>query len=171
MARRLLVPLLAGLLVTALMGPGVTAGAEPRATVTRTIMIPVSAFNPNRDGADFLDNGSYLSRESSNGFFRAPLSLPVPEANIRKITLYAYDANPAGYACLSLRRHRPADHALEELGQVCTTNEILGYQDVYATDLSPRRLSRATAAATLWLTVQGTNVAIYGVKVTYSYES
>ena len=174
MSRKIWVPVAVALLVAMFVGPGGVTATEPRLT-TASIMIPASAFHPTSDDVDYK-NEAYLKANSAtgvNGYFQAPLVFPVPVVNIKRITLYAYDRISNGQACLQLRRSRPPLHETLTAGQVCTGSTSSGAVTVFTTDISPRRVDTANAAAYLWVSVTGTgatdDVAVRGVRVTYSY--
>jgi hypothetical protein len=171
-AGRLWIPVLVGLLVAGVSGVGsgrAVAAVEPRVT-TVSIMIPASAFIPNRDDCDY-DNGGYRLQVTSGtcGFY-LPLSFPVPVVNIKRITLYAYDNDPLNQVCVKLYRARPADADRDNTGgSLCTSDDAVAPQAPYQTAFNPRRVATAFQAAYLWAGLYGPTVAFYGVKVTYSY--
>jgi hypothetical protein len=89
--QRLLIAGLVGLVALLLIGPGgnrVTA-AEPRVT-TASVMVPAAAFVPSAGSFDYLNNG-WAASAAHRGAFVAPLSFPVPEVSVRKLTIYAHD--------------------------------------------------------------------------------
>ena len=106
--RRLWVPLLVAVLVAGVLGVGGggAVAVEPRVT-TRSIMIPAGAFIPTEDDNDYMSNGIALSVESGVGRFTAPILVPVPVVNIKKITLYAYDNDAADTLCVYMYRAAP----------------------------------------------------------------
>jgi hypothetical protein len=67
------------------------ASAAPRAAVvTKYLMIPAAAFNPEEDGLNYYSLGYNLS---GTGVFVAPVYLP-PGARVRLIKIFAWDLNP-----------------------------------------------------------------------------
>lgn len=169
--KRLWVPVLAGLLVAGLLGVGGggAVAAEPR-TVTASIMIPTAAFIPAYDGIDYSNWGPHITVGSTGGAFAAPLSFPVPVVTIRRITLYAYDNDPAANVCASLLRSRPAAGVEDNAGGVCTVNSPDDPQTVYTTAMNPRQVNTAFHSPYLWVSLSGPGVWIYGVKITYTYD-
>ena len=170
---RLWIPLLVGCLVAVLLGPAggsaVTA-TEPR-TVTASIMIPAAAFIPTRDDWDYYNGGLYLNAATGNSMFQAPLAFPVPQLNIRRITLYAFDDTAAQDVCASLIRSDPRNGAYGTgMGQVCTSDSALTPQVATTTAISPRRINTATYGPHL-LVIVDPETTLYGVKVTYTYET
>jgi hypothetical protein len=168
-SRRLWVPVLVALLVATLIGPGMMAGAEPRVTVTKTIMIPAAAFNPGEGGYNYLNDGYRLVMPTGGGVFIALLDFPVPEVNIKKITLYARDTGLGG-VCVELNRVRPATGSEDVMGSICTSDSAANPQVVYTTAISPRQVDTAFQGAYLAVSQSYPSVNFYGVKITYSYE-
>jgi hypothetical protein len=169
--RRLWVPVVVGLLVAGVsgVGGGGAVAAEPRLT-TASIMIPASAFIPGRDDSDYDNGGDSLQVTSGTGDFIAPLSFPVPVVNIKRITLYAYDNDPSSHVCIKLYRARPTDASQDSTGgSFCTSDVYIAPQVLYKTAFSPSRVDTASQSAYLWVYLTGPAVALYGVKVTYSY--
>ncbi|MFH1329360.1 MAG: hypothetical protein ABIJ48_01680 [Actinomycetota bacterium] len=167
--RRLWVPVLAALLVAALIGPGVVSAAEPRAT-TGKIMIPAAAFIPTDDNHDYSNNGASLWTISASGNFTAPLTFPVPVVNIRKIVLYAYDNTGAGPLCARVYRASPPTAGQLHLGFVCTTDSPVSPQVVSTTAISPRRVNTAVTGPYLWVSIAD-GTTFLGVSVLYSYDA
>jgi hypothetical protein len=168
---RLWIPMLVGLLVAGLLGVGGggAVAAETRVT-TASIMIPAAAFIPAQDDYDYTNNGYGLQVTSGTGGFIAPLSFPVPVVNIKRITLYAYDNDPSNQVCVKLYRARPADADRDNTGgSLCTSDVYTAPQVLYQTAFNPRRVTTASQSAYLWVGLYGPTVALYGVKVTYSY--
>jgi hypothetical protein len=165
------VPVLVGLLVAALLGPGMVAGAEPRVTVTRSIMIPGVAFNPMNEHQEY-DMGISAVMGSATGTTTlfAPLWFPVTVVSIKKITLYAYDGSTGGDVWLWLdRAYPPGVTSTDPLGQVGTAGSI-GKQVVSTTVISPRQTNTANYALMLRVEIRP-GTSLYGVKVTYSYDA
>jgi hypothetical protein len=169
--RRLWVPVPVGLLVAALIGPGGIAGAEPRVTVAKAIMIPAAAFIASSDGWEYTNNGVSLSTDVGWGAFSAPLSFPVPVVNIKRVTAYIFDNDSSGQICVRLYRTRPVDGQEDYAAQVCSTDLTADPAAAYTTVISPRRVTTAFQGVYLWVQLFGPNVKLYGVKVTYSYET
>lgn len=171
MARRnrIWIPVLVGLLVAVLFGPAGVAATEPR-VVTASIMIPAAAFVPSNNEWAYSSNGNFLQVSSGGlgyGHFFAPVQLPVPEATITRITLYAYDNHPAQVG-VSLYRVRPAAAIEKALGAAGTTDSTADPQAPQAT-ISGGLVSAATQGAYLHLSITGTGVRLYGVRITYTY--
>ena len=170
LTRKFTTPLLAGLLVAALLGMsrgGDSAIAAPQARTGGKIMIPAAAFIPTTDNWDYANNGSTLYTISSGGGFTAPLVFPVPVVKIKKIILYAYD-NSTGEVCATLYRSSPPIANELWLGNVCTTDSTANPQVVSTTAISPRQVNTAVTGPYLWVSIgDGTN--LYGVSVLYSY--
>jgi len=167
------VMLLALLVTVALSVPGdggQAAAVEPR-TVTASLMIPAAALVPIVDSYDYTNNGYDLKVDSDHGYFTAPVFFPVPVVNIRRITLYAWDNNGAAQICIWLYRARPAAGGGDSQGSVCTGNSAANPQAPYTTAISSRRVNTASQAAYLWVRITAPGVALYGLKVTYSYET
>jgi hypothetical protein len=122
----LFVPVLVTLVVLAVsLHPSATvtrkASAAPRAAVvTKYLMIPAAAFNVQRDGLDFKNNGHNLRMESGSGSFVTPVNLP-QGARIRSIKLFAHDANTVYDICVSLHESYPKSGSVSSKGHVCTT--------------------------------------------------
>jgi len=167
--KRLWVPLLVALLVAVLLGPGVVAGAEPRATVTRSIMIPGAAFTPIDDQQDYsVGVSGVMGGAMGTTTLFAPLWFPVTVVNIKKITLYAYDGSATGDLWLWLNRaYPPGVTSMEPLGQVGTAGSI-GTQVVSTTVISPRQTNTANYALMLHVEIRP-STRLNGVKITYSY--
>jgi hypothetical protein len=169
--RRLWGPVLAGLLVAVLLSPagGAVMATEPRVT-TANFMIPAAAFIPSNNEWSYSNNGNFLQVNSGGlgyGHFFTPVQLPVPEATITKITLYAYD-NHAAQVTVSLYRVRPAAANEKALGAAGTTDSMANPQAAQAT-VSGGLVSAATQGAYLHLGISGTGVRFYGVRITYTY--
>jgi hypothetical protein len=163
--------LVAGVLVAGVLGVGGggAVAAEPRVT-TASIMIPASAFIPNRDDCDYDNSGDSLQVTSGTCGFIAPLSFPVPVVDIKRITLYAYDNDKSSQVCVKLYRARPVDGSQDSTGgSLCTSDVYTAPQVLYKTAINPRRVNTASQGAYLWVYLTGPTVALYGVKVTYSY--
>jgi len=169
--RRLWVPLLAGLLVTGVLGAG-GGGAlavEPR-TVVANVIVPPSAFQPRTTTEDFYIGSQQLWMVSGSGTFVAPVSFPVAEVRIRKITLYAYD-NGTGQVGLELHRTSPATGAFAFQGGLSTTDAADDPAVGTTTDFAPRLVNTAVHGLVLELWLSDPSVRVYGVKVTYSYDA
>ena len=171
--RRLWVPVLAALLVAALVGPtGVTA-AEPRAT-TGTITVPGAAFGPREDDNGFINDGYQVVvvGPSTDGEFVAPLFFETNEVVIRKITLYAYD-NGSGSVCVTMNRSTPASGSDEEMGEVCSTGAATGIRSfvLSGADMANKRITAAYGPYLhLWLPgTYSSGYSFYAVKIVYSY--
>ena len=169
---RLWIPLLVGLLVAGALGVGGggAVATEPRVT-TASIMVPASAFIPTKDDFDYDNGGDSLQVTSGTGAFIAPLSFPVPVVNIKKITVYAHDNTASALISASVYRSRPADGEEDHAGSVATVDSSADPQVVSMTAISPRRVTTATHGPYLWVWFTGSGVRLYGVKVTYSYET
>lgn len=165
LTRRLWAPVLVGLLVAGLLGPAAGTAVEPR-TVTASIMVPVAAFTPSGDNWDYDNYGDSLVMGTGPGAFAAPLSFPVPEVSIKRITLYAQRG-----ICVHLFRARPAAGVAEHTGTACTADDTSATQTVYTTTISPRQVNTAFHSPYLWVYFSAPNVVFYGVKVTYTYEA
>jgi hypothetical protein len=166
---RLWIPVLVGLLVAMLLGPARVTAVEPR-TATASIMIPAASFIPSNHQWAYTNNGNFLQVDSGGlgyGHFFAPVQLPVPEATITRITLYAYDNHPAQVG-VSLYRVRPAAATEKALGAAGTTDSTADPQAPQAT-ISGGLVSAATQGAYLHLSITGTGVRFYGVRITYTY--
>jgi len=167
------VPLLVGLLVAVLIGPGggaVTA-AEPRLT-TQSIMVPAAAFTPSADTFQYLNNGWII--EAQSGVFVAPLQFPVQQVSIRRLTIYAYDHMSTGGqttdVCVYLFRSAPANAAVITQGEVCTFGSSATDPQIFSTTaISPRSVNTAVHGSYLWVFIPDGDTRFYGVKVTYSY--
>jgi hypothetical protein len=168
-SRRLWVPLLVALLVAALIGPGVMTGAEPRATVTRALMIPAAAAIPGWSDMDYSNNGGTLTLGSGIGTFSIPLSFAVPVVTLKRITLYAYDNGPGSQASANLWRTYPPEAAQAWLGTAATIDGADDPQTVTTTTISPRTVNTANYGLFLAVHLSGT-AKFYGVKILYSYE-
>ena len=171
--RMLSTVLLLALMVAAVLsvpGDRGQAGAvEPRET-TASIMIPAAAFIPSTGEWSYGNNGNWLSVNSGGlgyGHFTAAVSFPVPVVTIKRITLYAYDNNPA-QVCVGPYRARPAIASESALGTVCTTDSTADPQAPYRV-ISGGLISTATQSLYLHLSISGHGVLFYGAKITYSY--
>ena len=171
--RRRWIPVLVALLVAVLLGPaggGAVTAVEPR-TVTASIMIPAAALVPITDGYDYVNNGYDLYVGSDHGYFTAPVLFPVPLVSIRRITLYAWDDSADAYICVWLYRATPAAAGEGSQGQACTTNSAADPQAPYGTATRPRQVNTAFHGSYLWVRISAPGVRLYGVKVTYAYET
>jgi hypothetical protein len=171
--RRLWVPLLVGLLVAALIGPGMVAGAEPRVTVTKALMIPAAAAIPISTYMEYNNVGSQVRIEGSGeGGFTVPLSFPVSVVTIRRITVYAYDNDASHDVGVALRRTYPPDNTEVGLGWVTTSGaSTADPQSVTSSAISNRTVSTANYGLFLWIQMAGGSTRLYGVKILYSYEA
>lgn len=171
--KALWMPVLVGCLVAVLIGPGMTAGAESRATESVTVVIPAAAFRPSNDSVDYSGGGDELVTDSGSGSFFAPVYFQAPSVTIKKVTFYAVDAG-SGNLVLGLYRTQPAvEHSTTQLGEVYTTGSSWGMQVITLSDLTDRRITGAYGAV-LAVYLPGTYPNGYkflGAKVTYSYET
>ncbi|MFH1330371.1 MAG: hypothetical protein ABIJ48_06970 [Actinomycetota bacterium] len=170
LTRKITVPLLAGLLVAALVGMspgGDSAIAAPQARTGGKIMIAAASFIPTTDNWDYSNNGYSLATTGNSGNFTAPIPFPVPVVNIKKIILYAYD-NGAGSVCATVYRASPPTGNELNLGAVCTTDQVAYPQDPSTSAISPRRANTALVGPYLWVTVPE-EAQFFGVSVLYSY--
>ncbi len=170
-SRRLWVPLLAAILIAALVGPagGAAGAAEPRLT-TRTITIPAGAFSAASDNIDFVNYGSELSTESGGGNFVAPLFFEAPQVTVKKITLYAYD-NGGSDICLILYRTTPASGGQQIMGAACSTGASTTLpREFTMTTLNPKLITGGYGPYVM-LSLPGPNAgyAFFAVKITYTY--
>jgi hypothetical protein len=174
MMRRIWIPVLVGLLVAVLLGPagGAVAAAEPRVTVA-SIMVPAAAFTPTVDEADYLNAVNYLGVNNSGHYFFAPLSFASPEVSVRRITLYAYDndADASHEVCVWLYRSNPATAGAVFQGSVCTSDDAADPQAVFTTAIAPKTVNTAVHGSYLRIGINPGAERLYGVKVTYTYET
>jgi len=162
----LLLALLVAVLLSLPGEGGQAAAVEPRVT-TGSIVIPAPAFTPSGNQWNYSNNGNFLQVGTGYGHFFAPVQLPVPEATITRITLYAYDNHPA-QVCAVLYRIRPAVAVEKALGAACTTDSTASPQAPYAA-ISGGLVNQATQSAYLHLSISGTGVRFYAVKITFTY--
>ena len=169
---RLWIPVLAGLLVAVLLGPGAVAGAEPWATVTQAMMITASAAIPASDDLDYNDmSGVVMQVGAGGGVFTIPLSFPEPVVTIKRITAYLYDNAPSTNVGVSLRRIYPPDGFATVLGEVETSGSSPAQpQAVTTTEISPRRVNTERYGLALRIDM-GPGTFFYGVKILYSYDA
>jgi hypothetical protein len=148
------------------------AGAEPRATVSVTVVVPAAAFRPTNDSVDYSGGGDELATDSGSGSFVAPVYFQAPSVTIKKVTFYAVDAG-SGNLILGLYRTQPAvEHSTIQLGEVYTTGSSWTMQAVTLSELGERRITGAYGAV-LAVYLPGTYPNGYkflGAKVTYTYE-
>jgi hypothetical protein len=119
--KRLWAALLVGLLVVGLLvglGDDEEAVAKQSRATLGKIMVPAAAFIPIEDER-YYNQGWKLTMTRYSGWFNAPLSFPVPQVSIRKITLIARD-NRSGETCVELKRAKPLAANEVPLGRVCT---------------------------------------------------
>jgi hypothetical protein len=162
---------LVGCLVAMLLGPGLTAGAEPRTVVTSALLIPATAAIPTEDGQDYAMSGSSLTVGSLGGRFAVPLSFPVPVVTIRRITVYAYDNSTMGGVVITLNRSDPRYHAEAMLCQIGTTGMSLDDpRTVASSEISEPTVNTATRGLYLRISMVSAT-RLYGVKILYSYET
>jgi hypothetical protein len=171
-AKRLSLLLVLGLLLAVLVGPGMVAGAGPRTTVVESIMIPAAEFLPTLDDWDY-QRGPSIFVESGVGRFTASIPLPALVVSIRRITLYAYDNSDSADVSVTLYRHAPAaGEDFVDLGGVATAGAAATDPQVqYTTAISPRTVDRTRFGLFLWLRIPEPGLKVYGVKVTYAYET
>ncbi|MFH1331349.1 MAG: hypothetical protein ABIJ48_11930 [Actinomycetota bacterium] len=172
--RKVGAPVLVGLLAAVLLTlPGasgkVTAAEEPRLTIGK-IMIPAAAFVPISDNPEYANYGVYLTGPE---YFVAPVSFPVQEVKVRKITLYAVDSTSGtvNQVCARLERSAPARNPYPPLwaGGVCTS-DITAYPQVVATTaISPRTVNAAFHSSWLYAYVGSDSVQLFTVQITYIY--
>jgi len=134
-------------------------------------MVPASAFIPTDDGTGYHHYGNYVAIKGASGSFVTPLSFPVPVVNIRRITLYAYDNSSGGYANLSWCRSYPPDGTAICSGYIATVGASPDTQAVTTADLDARRVNTAHHGAYLWVYIEDPTIKVYGVRVTYTYET
>ena len=167
--QRLWVPVVVGLLVAVLLGPagadGALAAAEPRVTVA-SIMIPAAVFIPFSDYVQY-QYGTFL-QAPSGGSFSAPVSFPVAEVDIRRITIYAYENSISWSTCAWMYRANPAVPVAAGLGAVCTQDSSADPQVRSSTAISPRHVDTAVHGPYVMVAL-APGTRLYGVKVTYSY--
>ena len=169
--RTLWVPVLVALLVAALIGPGITAGAEPRAAVSVTVVIPAAAFTPTDDSVDYSRGPGQLQTDTGSGTFAAPVFFEAPTVTIKKVTFYAIDAG-SGNLILGLYRTQPAQDQTIQLGEVYTTGSSWDMQTITLSSLTERKITGAYGA-TLNVYLPGTYPNGYrflGAKVTYTFQ-
>lgn len=172
-SRRLWSPVVAGLLVTGLLGVGGggAVAVEPR-TVTASLMVPASAFTPTSEAWDYWNYNSFLGMDAGSGAFVASLSFPVTVVSIKRITLYASDPSSADSVCVRLYRARPAAETGDwATPHICTVDSTDRPQTVYTTEISPRQVDTAFHGSHLWVNLSGPTVIFSGVRINYSYEA
>lgn len=173
-SRRLWVPALVGLLVAGLLGSdggaGAVAAGGARVT-TGKIMIPAAAFTPTDETWDYYNTGSHLRMLAGGGSFLAVIPFPVPEASIRRITLYAYDETNGSDICVQILRSSPAAGDFTAVaGQVCTSGTSPTNPQVqYTTGISPRAMNTERQGPFLFLSITGPGPKFYGVQVSFGY--
>ncbi|MFH1329899.1 MAG: hypothetical protein ABIJ48_04510 [Actinomycetota bacterium] len=170
-SRRLWAPALVALAVTALIGlptggDQVAAAGDAR-TIVANLMIPAGAFSPATDDVDFSNYGTRVRTITGSGTFVAPITFPVPEVRIRRITLYALDI-PAQAVAVELYRTSPATGSYVISGAVIGTG---GFGASTTTDIAPRLVKTAIHGAHLELYLSDPAAEAYGIKVTYAYET
>jgi len=158
--------LVAGLLLVPWGGDQAVA-KEPRATLGK-VMVPAAAFIPNSDNWDYRNSGYYLVAFGTTAQFAAPLWFPVPEVNIRKITLIAHHNMGGDNLCVALLRAQPLGGTESDAGEVCTASSTDDPQKVAKTDLSPRRVNTVNHGPYLLAEIPE-GKKLYGVQVVYSY--
>ena len=168
--RRLWVPILVALLVATLIGPGLTAGAEPRAVVTAAVAIPAGAAVPYSDDMDYYNHGDWAYLPSGSGTFVVPLSFPAQMVTIRRVTAYVADGD-AGYdVTMTLARTNPLLETTQTLATVSTTGSSPeDPQTITTTEIAPRTVNTANYSLCLKIAMGG-NTRLYGLKIVYSYE-
>ena len=163
-------PLLVWLLVAALLGPGVVAGAESRTTVTAALTITGSAALPVQEDMHYSTSLSVLNAWAEGLWFTVPLTFPAPVVTIKRITAYVYD-NSAWAVGVSLMRAHPPTGQDTTLGEIWSTGASLtAPRTVTSSEISPRTVN--TANYPLYLRIgmsEGTR--LYGVKILYTYET
>jgi len=145
---------------------GQAGAVEPRLT-TASMVIPAAAFTPSGNQWNYSNNGNFLRVGSGYGHFFAPVQLPLSEATITRITLYAYDNHPA-QVCAVLYRIRPATAVEKALRVACTTDSTADPRASPAV-ITGGLVNQGSQSAYLHLSISGTGVRLYGVKVTYTY--
>ena len=169
--RRLWVPVLVAALVAMLIGPSGVTAAEPR-PVWGTIMVPAAAFTPATGGGGYDNSGFYLRMFSGGTNFIAPLTFPVPVVKVRKLTLYAWDNSSAGVVCAFLGRAKPPTASVVYgQGDLCTSDSAEGPQVLSTTAISPRLVNTAVHGPFLSVYIEAPGLKLYGVAVTYTYET
>jgi hypothetical protein len=170
LSKRLWAVLLAAVLVAGLLvgfGDGEEAIAkEPRATIGK-IMIPPAAFSPLSDHSQYTNQGGYVIAGAPATKLVAPVSFPVPEVWIRKITLVAWDTM-GGNVCVRMSRAQPFRAVSRSISLVCTVEDPANPQRIATTELRNRRVNTVNHGPYLQLNLnQGT--FFYGVQVVYTY--
>ena len=173
--RRPWISLLVGVLVAVLLGPaggGVTA-TEPRTTVA-SIMVPAAAFVPDSEDWDYT-GGWYLAAPATGGSFSAPVTFPVGQVNIRRITLYAYDNSGSLLmdVCVFLYRATPSAATQVTVGSLCTTGASGTDPRLFTTsNLLHRSVNTALHGLYVWARIlPSAALRLYGVKITYTFEA
>ncbi|MBN2113857.1 MAG: hypothetical protein JW785_07005 [Acidimicrobiia bacterium] len=149
--------------------PEAVATGAPRNT-TSTLLVGPSALIPATDDTDYSNAGSWLMTDGSQwAYFVAPLDFPVPEATVRRITLFAQDNSAAARVCTHLYRALPRRAADVEQAMVCSENSAASPQVVSTTQIAPRKIETGRHAPYLLVGVSGATARFYGVLVTYRY--
>ncbi|MCU0280940.1 MAG: hypothetical protein MUE66_03735 [Acidimicrobiia bacterium] len=177
-SRRLWVPLLVAMLAAALVGPGMVAGAEPRTTVTVTVVVPAAAFTPASDDLEYRKTAGHLALNTQSFWyepnFYAPVYFEASTVTIKKVTFYATDDCGDSWCELefSLWRVNPTTNVAEEMGSMRTRGRTRDIREFVLSDLSPRKITGAWGAVLglqLYSILDG--ASFKGAKVTYSYET
>lgn len=163
----LILPL--ALLIGPVTPPEAIATGGPR-TTTGTLLVGPSALLSASDDTDYSNAGSWLMTDGSQwAYFVAPLDLPVPEATVRRITLFAQDDSASARVCAHLYRALPRRAAHVEQAMVCSNDSAASPQVVSTTQTTPRKIETGRHAPCLLVGVSGATARFFGVLVTYRH--
>jgi hypothetical protein len=170
MNKRWMAVVMGALLVGILVG-GVMR-ARPHQTVqaadiTRRLTVPAAFFHPATDDYDFGNNGLALWVYSGDGVFTAPVVFPcLPSVTVERIILSVRDQNGSANACVKLYRSRPNKGNEKEMASQCSGGSQPGVIN-YTDDTIDYPVVWPSHGPYLYLTIGGTNIDVYGVRVEY----
>ena len=166
--RKLWIPVLAALLVMALVGPGMVGAVEPRAT--HTITIPAGAFIPHVDGIDYTNQGYGLWTMTDSGTFTAPVPLPEGVVTVTKMTLFVED-NGGDDVSATLYRTTPGTGGEDNMGMVQSSGASSDPRYFSTTTFGPAQINNMWYGPYLWVYLPGSSTdgyRFYGVRITYT---
>jgi hypothetical protein len=179
-ARALWIPVLAGVLLIAVMVAVVGAGADDPTYAalgpTAYITVPAAAFNPSEDGADWYNYGRWIRNDSTTAdqrFYAGPIVFPHAGAvKITGIVLVAYDENLGSEACASVVRNSFKTGAETYMGGVCSTGSEIGVRKFATTAISPDKVNPKRHGCYVALVLRASSpssniVRAYAVRIAY----
>ena len=130
--------------------------------------VPAGHFHPTQAVSNWHNGGYSLTLTSGAVLFTAPVVFPGSgPVTVKKVILYAYDNNSEANTSVTLYKTNPL--AGDENGMSVVQSALHSSTDprVFSDNTITYATIQRSHGAYLWLSINGTNITVYGVKIAY----